>query len=118
MPLKFACPSCQQTILSKRPAGDAVTCPKCKCNFNVPGPQEASSGVAVKRGSALERPVEKTPATGGRLGAAVAKSAVQALGLAAATTPAATTERPMPRIDYRRVSIRRWVLYAQAARSR
>lgn len=104
MPVKFACPACHQWLsVSRRKIGVEVHCPRCQSPFVVP--RFAPGAKAVAGPGPSNGP---QPATGPPTGP-------PSLGKPPATPPQSSLALSEPAVDMGRVSVPRWVLYAQGA---
>lgn len=111
MPVKFACPACKQWLsISRRKIGIEVHCPKCKAPFVVP------KRVAAKEAAATTGTEPNGPAVTGSAMAPALPERTASTKVAGADESEPVRKFPPPvepEVDLDRVSVPRWVLYAQ-----
>jgi hypothetical protein len=102
MPIRFACTQCQQKLsVSARKAGATANCPRCKTPLVVPGDPAASAEAEFDAPAPPETGFEAPDFDFSQFGGA--------------TTTAASPIAPAAEIpvDLDRISLPRWVVYAQ-----
>jgi hypothetical protein len=113
MPVKFACPACNQRLsVSRRKIGSDVNCPRCRAALVVPDPaaRDVLNGI-LDPALSISTSATTAPDPNFRL-PSLGDPGEPAKRAGKRTTP---REDDKVAIDHRRVSIPRWVLYVQGA---
>lgn len=111
MPVKFACPACKQWLsISRRKIGIEVHCPKCKSPFVVPKPTAAAKAIAQ-----TNEPANGSAAAPPAIAATLSDRPLPPESSATPRPDAPQKSQPSAEfvVDIDRVSLPRWVLYAQ-----
>jgi DNA-directed RNA polymerase subunit RPC12/RpoP len=121
MPIRFACPRCSQKLsVSSRKAGTTAECPRCKHQIQIPSvPQrEADSDVSAPSGS-LPKDSVGTPAALPEFGRDDASNLYSQFAFDDDSELVYESDEPVEdvgaNVDYDRVAVPRYVLYAQGA---